>query len=581
MTDERPKMSLLEDLQDLDRKLVRLIARRAEILQKLSARRHQSSRAAARFAAEEKELRRNWEQTASRLSRDGRFLRDTFALLQEITLIPEHLEERKDSLYNLAPPRKPVHFELPAPTAQRAGLLWTAAAAAWGAELQLEEQSLSDSLVELIKALNQAGAHLSWEKDALVRGRGGEPLVFADKTIFAGSLPLNFYLLSALALGKPGVVKFTGDSALKLYDFSVWRNAMPLFGARLAHVIPKTRGLPVHLECSGLIPDKVSLPPDLPEEALVALFVAASAWEKQTCFPDNKTPAFAAARAEVLPLLAAAGVRYETSSASLTIYPAQQGQSLCPRLCLDERFALLLLGFALMNGGEAALCGRLPDGEAAGTGGLLEKILAWAGADFEYSAGAVRVKGRRDAQACDPLHLHTLPAWAAPFALVFGARRALQGGGQPRFCLTAGFAGFDLETGREFLQLLGADLEALPSEQSGQELWQITASSPDAEEEPKGGVAALWTAPDPDWGLAMTLGSCLRPNISLTNPALISKVFPAFWAFFNSLPNPVLASRDREQPPAQEKLRRKVIARGADSDLGLLRADYTPPDPEE
>ena len=57
MTDERPKFSLLEDLQDLDRKLVRLIARRVEILQKLSAHRPKSPRAAARFASEEKELK--------------------------------------------------------------------------------------------------------------------------------------------------------------------------------------------------------------------------------------------------------------------------------------------------------------------------------------------------------------------------------------------------------------------------------------------------------------------------------------------------------------------------------------------
>ena len=92
-------------------------------------------------------------------------------------------------------------------------------------------------------------------------------------------------------------------------------------------------------------------------------------------------------------------------------------------------------------------------------------------------------------------------------------------------------------------------------------------------------TAPLWTAPDSDWGMAMTLGAYLRPNISLTNPAVISKVFPAFWQFFNSLPLPSLAIRSREKV-VEEKPRRKVIAKGISSDLAELRADYEPPNNE-
>ncbi len=566
MTDERPKISLLEDLQDLDRKLVRLIARRAEILQKLSAHRHKSPRAAARFASEEKELRKNWEHAASRLSRDERFLRSVFSLLQEVTLIPEHLEERKDTLYNLAPPRKPVQFDLPAIVSQRMSLMWIAAAAGWGAKLELVEQALSDMLVELIKALNQAGAHLAWEREAAVFNRGGSSLSFADKTIFAGNSSLNFYLLSALALGQPGVVKFTGDSALKLADFSAWRNAMPLFGARLVHVIPKSRGLPVHLECSGLIPDEINLPQELPLDAVTALMLAASTWNKKIRFMDNGSPAFRAARLEVGRLFKDGGVSCEVTDSYIDIHPAPRKTALQPQIFMDLKLALLLLGFAVMSGGEACLRGIWPDWLDYSSN--FDRMFAWAGAEFEHDAGSVRVRGNANTPLGEPVWLDSLPDWITPFCIVFGARLALTGGSKPQLGFREAVPPqFSLETAQEFLQTLGADLE-----QVEEGLWQITAVSGPAE----GEASPLWTAPDPDWGLAMTLGAYLRPNISLTNPAIISRVFPAFWPFFNSLPQPNLTIRSRGKV-VEDKPRRKVIAKGAASDLAELRADYEPP----
>ncbi|MBQ4133329.1 MAG: hypothetical protein IJD04_06315 [Desulfovibrionaceae bacterium] len=568
MTDERPKVSLLEDLQDLDRKLVKLIARRAEILQKLSAHRHRSPRAASRYAGEEKELRKNWEQAASRLSRDERFLRDAFSLLQEITLIPGHLEERKDSLYNLAPPRKPVEFDLPAPVSQRLGLMWVAAAAGWGAKLELPGQALSDMLVELIKALNQAGAHLSWERDAAVFNRGGGELSFADKTIFAGNSVLNFYLLSALPLGRPGVVKFTGDSALKLHDFSIWRNVMPLFGARLAHVIPKTRGLPVHLECSGLVPDEVTLPPDLPQDAVMALMLAASTWEKNVRFLDNGTSAFKTARQEILLLFEGAGLKTKSGDGWIDIAPALRQMSLQPKVCIDLRFALLLLGFGIMAGGKARLQGIWPEFPEQTC--AVESVLAWAGFELRRDERSIELLPGKAAP--DALRLDSLPEWSIPFVLAFGARLALNEGLKPRLAVSESVMGLKLETAREFLQVLGADLEVADGEDGCRQIVQ-TAQKAD-------GATAIWTAPDSDWGLAMALGAYLRPNISLTNPAQISKVFPAFWSFYNSLPQPGFFTRGKEEP-VEEKKRRKVIARGVASDLAELRADYEPPNDDE
>ena len=86
---------------------------------------------------------------------------------------------------------------------------------------------------------------------------------------------------------------------------------------------------------------------------------------------------------------------------------------------------------------------------------------------------------------------------------------------------------------------------------------------------------ALWTAPAPAWGVAFALGAYLRPNIALTNPALVSSVMPFFWPIYNSLPSPSMQKAKIEEEAAP-KPRRKVIAKGVQSDLANLRADYEP-----
>ena len=568
--EERPKLTLLEDIQDLDRKLVKLIARRAELLQKLSASRHKSARAASRFAGEEKDLRKNWEQAASRLSRDERFLRDAFSLLQEVTLIPEHLEERRGNLYNLAPPQRPVAFDLPAISSHRQSSLWISMAAGRGSKLELLGQALSDSLVELIKALNQAGAHLSWDREAAVSSRGGEPLLLADKTIYAGDSVFNFYLLSALSLGKPGVVKFTGDSALKLHDFTIWRNTMPLFGARLAHVIPKSRGLPVHLECSGLLPQEVKLPADLLLDATLALFLAAASWQSPIRFLDNGSEQFRTAVSEAVQLFETSGVEFAHADGGFSILRAPRETTLEPQVYLDLEFAYLLLGFAIMTGGEARLRGRWP--EFLAYSDPVEAMFAWAGAAYTRQGENLKVTGNKAKPVDSPLYLDGLPKWTLPFCLVFGARLALKEKAKPQFGFkNAPPAHFELSTALEFLQVLGADLEEAENANANSQggLWRIVPASADEAE------VKLWTAPDSSWGMAMALGAYLKPNLALTNPALVSKVFPAFWPFYNSLPSPQLMFRDRRKQE-DEKPRRKVIAKGVASDLSELRADYEP-----
>lgn len=561
-----PQVSLLDDLQDLDRKLVKLIARRVEILDKISQNRHKSPRAAIRYANEEKELRKNWERAASKLSRDERFLREIFSLLQELTLVPEHLESRGGNLFNLAPSKKPVQFNLPKIASTRESCLWAVLAAGSGAEIELKGQITPDCVIELIKALNQAGAHLSRDANNVIVNRQGGELEWQDKTIFAGDSTFNFYLLSALALEKPGVVKFSGDSSLKLCDLSAWRNTLPLFGARLAHVVPKSKGLPVHQECSGLLPAEVALPADLPADAITALMIASSFWAEKIVFQDNGSPAFAEAKAEVLPLFTACGVRFDDKKPGLFISPGIGLIPHKPDLSLDLYLTSILLAIPAFSGGEAQMGGTWPKHSRATN--AVEKLFAWSGIELVKKEGFTKsLRGEKLNAPKNPALLEDLPEWAVPLALAFAANHATNGN-------KAELKGknIDLNLAQDFLQLLGAELSA-------DEHGNLSVTKPLGGAGPAGtdisAAPIIWTAPSPAWGMALALGAYLKRNIALTNPALVNSVMPPFWAIYNSLPTPTYKKAEKTETP-EPKPRRKIIAKGVKSDLAQLRADYDP-----
>ena len=179
----RKKFTLLEDVQDLDKTIIRLIAKRTELVQRMEQNRSKTAFVAAKIAASEKDLRKNWEHEASTYSRDERFLRGVFALLQELELTPKESKDKTSNVFNLAPPPRPVDINLPRVTSLRHSRFWVFLAAAAGKPLELENQLLNDPMIELIKALNQVGAHLSWNEIAEILSTGGPELSMQDKTI--------------------------------------------------------------------------------------------------------------------------------------------------------------------------------------------------------------------------------------------------------------------------------------------------------------------------------------------------------------------------------------------------------------
>ena len=123
---------LLAELRELDRDLIKMIARRSRMLTRLPA---------SGASDHERELRTSWEEHASAVSRDPKLIRQIFALLQEVEVAPADMEQ--PTAFNLAPMRKPVNVDLPAPASDRLPRVHMTLAASGASECVLHKSDRS------------------------------------------------------------------------------------------------------------------------------------------------------------------------------------------------------------------------------------------------------------------------------------------------------------------------------------------------------------------------------------------------------------------------------------------------------
>lgn len=545
---------IVAELVQLDQDVMKLLVRRAKLVSKMrGGRKHAATPQAVKS---EKEVRLAWEQNAIRFSRDARFTRQLFSLLQELEMSTRQESEERGT-FNLAPARRPVAVDLPGPAAVRATRLWATLAAASGSALQLDQVLLGDALIEHVKALNQAGAHLSWTADSSLANAGGAPLVFADKVFYAGEDTLTFHLLAFMAAGHTGKVRFTGGSALKMADLTPLRRFLPLLGARLAHSVPKSTGLPAAIEASGAVPEQVTLPADLPLDALSALFCAAATWPRPVRFDLSGLPAATSAQAlaEVLPLLRSCGMEAAVHGTELRLDPALRRVPEKPALPLDPAVSVYLLALPAFAGGNVTLRGlwdpHCPEAPEAAT--LLRSI----GLTLELTPDAVRValsEGSAQATAFSrPLDCQDLPEHLRPLGLALAALAALRS-------LTPVPA-----------PLLGPDLDPAMAQDFLDQLGLIMADGQLQKSDPASQEAVHWSCPGPYWGMAFALCAYVRPHLHLINPAAVTDVMPSFWALYNSLPTPSLRGKAKEDKAAPA--RRRIITESYSSPDSILEDD--------
>ncbi len=527
----------LGELLDLDNDILHLVMRRAQLVARM---RHNG-----RLAPEtEKTIRTAWESKAARMARDNRLSRDLFVLLQSIE--PLSREEEEQGYFNLAPSSEAVDIRIPAPSDTVAGRMWLAVAAAAGQMTKVMRMPLTDAVVSGVKALNQIGGQLWWEENGDVQSRGGKGLVRnLDKVIHIGDDAFNLWLVIALCAGMPSRLKLTGESSLRFVDLAPLRRFLPQMGVRLTNVIPSQDGLPIRLECSGMMPRELRLADDLPEDFIAAMVLASPFWETQCrLILPEKEPRLLG---QVLGILSSCGARVTREGREVLVERGEFSVPAEPVVPMDASIAATILMFPGFNGGQAVLEGVWGHSKAHG---LVEKMLRGAGLNVKYGSGETVCSGKERETSVPAAEIMAEIIASCPqllpLASVIMAAAVHEGASvvlpelaeEERHLITA------------FLVRCGVD------EEDGRLKVSDTV------------IPGTWVAPNAQWAMAYALCAFLRPNLHLSNPGVMTALFPPFWTLYNTLPRPVLKRRVEKEADDEEKpVRRRVIAQGVYGEL--------------
>lgn len=543
----RPNLSLSEEIMQLDSDLMQLLVRRSSLMQKL--RKGKTHAATPAIIKSEKQIRSAWEAQAGKLSRDPRLSRQLFALIQDLSL---QAQKTEPNLFNLAPARQPVQIDLPGPVTAAYSQFWTALAAYCGKDLVLEHSTRDSALLDTVKAFTQCGSRADWEDSGqgqpVLAVKSGERPDFYNKSIYLGDDTFNLYLFAFLGVGQTGKLRLTGGTGLKEADLSALGRLMPLLGARLAWVVPGSRGLPASLECSGLLPDRLEVPADLPPEAVQALLLAALCWDKA---PEIVLPESTGGALD-LHLLGPIFHAFPGAVQLRDGVVSYAGGSVCERdfppvvkPLLDPAYSAYMLALPMFAGGTVKLAGDLPESkEFSDITALLNKVSV----DVVLGDSGVSSAVSRNSAWPQALELGELAAPLHPLFWVLNARLAHKAEAGIR--LSSYPAGADLKLAEDFLAQLAVDLrhdgEAIVLSPMNPEDFKLSASKSHG-----------WSSPDEVWGLALALGAFVKPNLKMSNPDCVSSKVPYFWHIYNGLPSPRLSQPKKVENP--EPSRRRIL----------------------
>lgn len=537
----RPRTTILEDLLDTDARLLAQVARRIKLVQRAAKGRQVLDREL------EKPLWAAFDQVSRTQNLDPRLARQLFALLGSFGLEEQAPRRAADKPFTLIPRSEAADVDVTGPRSRAHTRMLAVLAAATGQALHLTGVVLSDPLIELVKALNQSGAHLSWAEDRLdaatpEKPGEGFPLRFEEVLIFTGEEPFTLYTLVALALRETGRSKFAGGASLKALDLRPLNALLLTLGARLAPMNPRSQGLPARLESGGRMASRLELGADTPPLFAQALALAAWSYPEGLRLALSADPRAAKAQAfaldEAVAVLNLCQVKARRQDDEYVI-PA--GNPKLPRatdLPLDPGLSAYILALPAMAGGFARLSGALA---------LPADVLA------DFKALGLEPGFEGGAATCRNAPLNpgqSLGMGESPEYLPLALALALKAGGA-RLALPAGPEGaVSRAWALDLLDRLGASHEPL-SDQEDRAL--VITSGPTALWQ------GVWNAPDPWSTLGLALLSFIRPGIALDNPGGLAALWPRFWALYNSLPvarDLVPAPKEPEKHEPKSRTRR-------------------------
>lgn len=549
---EKPQnATFTDDLIALDLELMKVLVRRSKLLSKAKGKLKGQA-----FINLEKGLRKAFEANSASFSRDPRFSRQFFNMLQEVEIIESKTDMRKP--FVLAPSRRPVDIKIPAPACRTMASLCITLATARGLECTIERMPASDHTTDLVKALNLAGARLFWGEFGRISNRQGSTLSFAEKNLYVGDDLFNFHLLLFLSTLQTGRCRLTGGSRLRMTMLRPLRNFLPQLGARLAHQVPGSNSLPVYVESSGITNNEIEITEDIfstleKEEKLQFAFCFASTLVTAMFLADKHiTINFEALSGDCLDgfekglslcqsIFDKCGAKVEVGAKKITI-PSGQPQIRTDFTLSGSAYQSgFLLALPLIHGGNTELDGPVWPRTKYGDEALA--FLKAAGLDIKLENG--KTSSQRSTQAEKLPPISSLHSHFRPMGLAIAAVLSLKSA-RPIPVQLKGLSEEFMTLAAEFLSMLGMELNDgaicfIPRDEN-----TPTVHPP------------AWASPDPVWTLALTFASLQKSGLSLLNPGDMTAVWPAFWTIFNGLPNPDLTPKSKVDN--NEPTRRRLIA---------------------
>ncbi len=492
-----------DNLFAIDKEILHLLFKRAEFLQ-------QVKRDNRVEPALEKKLRASWERGAARVTRDPRIGRDFFNLLQQIEPIP--LVDGVPMYFNLAPVFTSAKIDITAPVCSRQLRIFLAIAAATGANTCFQVD-LSQTMMSAIKAFNQLGGQLWWEGDGKVFSRGGEGITrHIDRVIPVGEDPFSFYLALSMALLVPSRLKFVGDGNLRFLSTLELRKFLPQLNARMSVVIPGHDGIPVRAESVGMLPQSIHFPSTIPADFIISLIlisVARQDAEDSLDFAIDNHPEADRILSEVLSVLDELDIPNTSEKEgkvlkiSFTVVEPSFNDNL--KIELEPKVAATLLAIPAFVGGKAILKGAFNEADEN-----YINFLKSSGLSIEIED--MQIIAERKGNALLQPDYASSPSY--PLALIFAALST--------------YNGYDVQFPQSPDEI-EEDIAKSFLEQVG------IAVNNDGKLEKVAPNANPWFVPNAEWGLALSLAAYIRPHIRITNPDIVSAIYPTFWKVYNTL----------------------------------------------
>lgn len=541
---------LREDVSRIDQSILTLLLKRYNLLEKM--------RVKGRLpVADEKFLREKWQASVTRISKDADLSSRFFAMMQDIKFMPrpeswadagnkpESPPQPKTSVFNIAPRQTPVCLSLAAPCDSLEARAWIYMAAASGQQAKIAPAPQNECVDDCMRAFEQLGAKFPGAEEMarvdFVKILPAPPMGRPDRVLYAGNSEFNFFILLAHYLGRPSRVKITGDTRLKIADYSAIRHLLPALGARIVHVVPKSNGLPVRLECSGLLPPGIAPGADISAKFAMALLLAAPFYDNPFAVNLNEHPAKEEILTRVLPILEDCGVSFSVDVSVVSIEPSPVNMPTAPLVPMSPEMAAFILALAAPRGGKARLAGLWPSWPQ--TRNLLNLAAAlnlpWMPDDNGIESSMD--KGLAVFPAESRLEGLLKEEWQCAFVACIAACAVLNGG-------KASLPG-DFNASEEFQDFLRA--ASLGIDESGN--LRVEASR----------GASIWNAQSPAWAAALAVAAVARKDkqgFQLGNPGIMRELWSPFWKFYNETTNPPAVKEDAPPLPGRRRILTGAVA---------------------